>query len=184
MKIPAKLFRLSGFTMLLLACTAVEPPNVEPGEQSGDAELVFSSLEVDQTNLGTIRINGYDRHFSVTFPTSYDVGEPYPVVLFFHGCICRPAATDETVLKYDWSRIERISSSSRCPPFPRRNRSFRKRLKEAEPAVCGSGMKASSQSVTISCSFIRCSKDYSRRQISKLIRKTSLGSGIHQEQSF
>jgi len=25
-------------------------------------------LEVDQTNRGTININGYDRHFSVTFP--------------------------------------------------------------------------------------------------------------------
>lgn len=108
MNIAAKLFRLSGFTMLLLACTVVEPPNVEPGEESGDAELVFSSLKIDQTNLGTIRINGYDRHFSVTFPTSYDSGETYPVVLFFHGCICRPEATDETVLKYlDWSpRLE------------------------------------------------------------------------------
>jgi len=103
MKTVVTLFLLSGCTMLLLACTMVEPPG-----QPDDARLVFSSLEFDQTNRGTININGYDRHFSVTFPTSYDKGETYPVVLFFHGCICRPDATDETVLRYlDWSpRLE------------------------------------------------------------------------------
>ena len=103
MNIAVRLSLLSGFTMLLLACT-----DVEPTDQPDDAKLVFSSLEFDQTNRGTISINGYDRHFSVTFPTSYDKDRPYPVVLFFHGCICRPDATDETVLRYlDWSpRLE------------------------------------------------------------------------------
>ena len=69
---------------------------------------MFSNLELDQTNRGTININGYDRHFSVTFPTSYDSAESYPVVLFFHGCMCRPDLTDETILSYlDWSpRLE------------------------------------------------------------------------------
>jgi len=103
MKIAVTLLLLSGFTMPMLACTKVEPT-----EQPDDVQLVFSSLEIDQTNRGTININGYDRHFSVTLPTSYDKGETYPVVLFFHGCICRPDATDETVLRYlDWSpRLE------------------------------------------------------------------------------
>ena len=103
MNIAVRLSLLSGFTMLLLACT-----DVESTDQPDDAKLVFSSLEFDQTNRGTISINGYDRHFSVTFPTSYDKDRPHPVVLFFHGCICRPDATDETVLRYlDWSpRLE------------------------------------------------------------------------------
>jgi len=109
MKIAVTHFLLSGFTMLLLACVQVSPEgSAESTNQPNDADLVFSSLELDQTNRGTININGHDRHFSVTFPTSYDKGETYPVVLFFHGCICRPDATDETVLRYlDWSpRLE------------------------------------------------------------------------------
>jgi len=109
MKIAATHFLLSGFTMLLLACVQVSPEgSADSTNQPNDADLVFSSLELDQTNRGTININGHDRHFSVTFPTSYDKGETYPVVLFFHGCICRPDATDETVLRYlDWSpRLE------------------------------------------------------------------------------
>ena len=109
MKIAVTLFLLSGFTMLLLACTQVSPDgSVEPTTQPDDAKLVFSSLDIDQTNRGTININGYDRHFSVTFPTSYNNEEAYPVVLFFHGCRCRPTFTDETILSYlDWSpRLE------------------------------------------------------------------------------
>ena len=109
MKIAVTLFLLSGFTMLLLACTQVSPDgSVEPTTQPDDAKLVFSSLDIDQTNRGTININGYDRHFSVTFPTSYNNEEAYPVVLFFHGCMCRPTFTAETILSYlDWSpRLE------------------------------------------------------------------------------
>ncbi len=78
--------------------------NVEPRNQPNDTELVFSSLELGQTNRGTVNINGYDRHFSVTFPTSYDNNVAYPVVLFFHGCMCRPDLTDEAILRYlDWA---------------------------------------------------------------------------------
>ena len=92
----AALFLLSGSMMLLPACT------------QGSPELVFSSLDIDQTNRGTVNINGYDRHFSVTFPTSYNREEAYPVVLFFHGCRCRPTVDDEAVLSFlDWSpRLE------------------------------------------------------------------------------
>ena len=119
MKTAITLFLLPGFTMLLLACTQASPdesrdsvtptPTSSPqSDTSDDAKLVFSSLELDQTNRGTININGYDRHFSVTFPTSYNNEEAYPVVLFLHGCRCRPNITDETVLSYlDWSpRLE------------------------------------------------------------------------------
>ncbi len=83
--------------MLLLACT-----------QSAGAELVFPSLEPGQTNRGTIAINGYDRHFSVTLPGSYNNDVAYPAVLFFHGCMCRPDLTDEAILRYlDWApRLE------------------------------------------------------------------------------
>lgn len=71
---------------------------------SNITRLVFSSLELDQTNRGTININGYDRHFSVTFPTSYNNEDAYPVILFFHGCMCRPDLTDEAILNYlDWA---------------------------------------------------------------------------------
>ncbi len=107
MKIAVTLFLLSGFTMLLLDCTHSVTP-IAPTKQPDDAKLVFPSLEIDQTNRGTININGYDRHFSVTFPTSYNREEAYPVVLFFHGCMCRPNITDETILSYlDWSpRLE------------------------------------------------------------------------------
>jgi len=85
-------------TLFLLACTQV----------SADTNLVFSSLELDQTNRGSININGYDRHFSVTFPTAYDNSVAYPVVLFFHGCRCRPSHTEEMIKSYlDWEpRLE------------------------------------------------------------------------------
>ncbi len=113
MKTAVTLFFLSGVTMFLLACTQVstdasENGNVEPAKQPDDTKLVFSSLELDQTNRGTININGYDRHFSVTFPTSYDNSVAYPVVLFFHGCMCRPSFTEESILSYlDWKpRLE------------------------------------------------------------------------------
>ena len=92
----AAVFLLSLSMMLMPACTEVSPDD--------DTQLVFPSLEIDQTNRGTIHINGYDRHFSVTFPTSYNRAEAYPVVLFFHGCMCRPTVDDERVLSYlDWS---------------------------------------------------------------------------------
>ncbi len=88
----------------LTCCIAFAQTQSEPD----DTKLVFSSLEADQTNRGTININGYDRHFSVTFPTSYNDSATYPVVLFFHGCMCRPSFTKETILSYlDWSpRLE------------------------------------------------------------------------------
>jgi len=93
MKIVAALLLLSGFTMLSLAYT----------QASDDAKLEFSSLELDQTNRGSININGYDRYFSVTFPTSYDNSAAYPVVLFFHGCMCRPSFTEQAIKGYlDW----------------------------------------------------------------------------------
>ena len=96
----AAVLLLSLSMMLMPACTEVSPDD--------DTQLVFPSLEIDQTNRGTIHINGYDRHFSVTFPTSYNRAEAYPVVLFFHGCMCRPTVDDERVLSYlDWSpRLE------------------------------------------------------------------------------
>jgi poly(3-hydroxybutyrate) depolymerase len=108
MKNAVTLFLLSGVMVLLLACTQVPPDEngngiVEPTKQSDDAKLVFSSLEFDQTNRGSININGYDRHFSVTFPTAYDKDKAYPVVLFFHGCMCRPSHTEEIIKSYlDW----------------------------------------------------------------------------------
>jgi predicted esterase len=101
-----------GFVSLpALGCEAQGDEGVvEPPGQSDDAPLVFESLAVDQTNRGTININGYDRHFSVTFPTSYDSGVPNPVVLFFHGCMCGGAVTDETVLSY-------LDSKPRLDPY-------------------------------------------------------------------
>ena len=103
----AAIFLLSGSMMLLPACSRVSPdesrdsgtPTPASSSQSGDAELVFSSLDIDQTNRGTVNINGYDRHFSVTFPTSYNRDDAYPVVLCFHGCMCRPTVSDEGVLR-------------------------------------------------------------------------------------
>ncbi len=77
--------------------------SAESTQQVRDSELVFSELDINQTNRRTININGYDRHFSVTFPTSYDHTVSYPVVLLFHGCMCRPSFTDEMILSYlDW----------------------------------------------------------------------------------
>ena len=109
MKNAITLLLLSWFTMLLLACNQVSPIEsnkeiVEATKPSDDAKLVFSNLYHNQTNHGTISINGYDRHFSVTFPPSYDVKKKYPVILFFHGCICRPEHTKERILSYlNWS---------------------------------------------------------------------------------
>ena len=107
---------LSGSMMLLPACTqrltdesrGSKTPTPVSSSQSDDAELVFSSLDIDQTNRGTVNINGYDRHFSVTFPAAYNREKAYPVVLFFHGCRCRPTVDDEAVLSFlDWSpRLE------------------------------------------------------------------------------
>ena len=106
MKTAVSLFSLSGVTMLLLACTQVSTDAGENGRE--DTKLEFSSLELDQTNRGSININGYDRHFSVTFPTAYDKNKAYPVVLFFHGCMCRPDFTEESILSFlDWKpRLE------------------------------------------------------------------------------
>lgn len=76
---------------------------VEPANQPGDTKLAFSSLEIGQTNRGTININGYDRYFSVTFPSLYERNLAYPVVLFFHGCMCRPGLTEQDITSYlDW----------------------------------------------------------------------------------
>jgi len=108
MKNAVKLLLLSGFMVLLLACTQESTDESEngvvaPAKQSDDTKLKFSSLELDRTNRGSININGYDRHFSVTFPTSYDKNKAYPVVLFFHGCMCRPSHTEEIIKSYlDW----------------------------------------------------------------------------------
>ena len=72
-----------------LGCEApIDNGRVESAETQSDTKLVFSTLEIGSTNRGTIDINGYDRHFSVTFPTSYNSEVAYPVVLFFHGCMC------------------------------------------------------------------------------------------------
>ncbi len=92
-----------------LGCKSLfDEGTVESTEQPNDTELVFSKLEIEKTNRGTININGYDRHFSVTFPTSYNNDVAYPVVLFFHGCMCRPDIREETILSYlDWKpRLE------------------------------------------------------------------------------
>ena len=63
-------------------------------------DLAFSNLPIGQTNRGTIDINGHTRHVSVTFPTSYDNAKTYPVVLYFHGCMCKPEYTKEDILGY------------------------------------------------------------------------------------
>ncbi len=95
---------IAAYTVAFAGCAQSDNGNVEPAKQPDDTKLVFSSLELDQTNRGTININGYDRHFSVTFPTSYDNSVAHPVVLFFHGCMCRPDFTDEAILNYlDWA---------------------------------------------------------------------------------
>jgi len=88
----------------LTCCSAFAQPQPE----ADDTKLVFSSLELGQTNNGTININGYDRYFSVTFPASYNNDVASPVVLFFHGCMCRPDFTEEAILGYlDWApRLE------------------------------------------------------------------------------
>ncbi|HEY5622645.1 MAG TPA: hypothetical protein VIV14_02715 [Gammaproteobacteria bacterium] len=102
------LVSIAACTVPFSAWTQNDNGYIDPGNPPDDTELVFSSLEHDQTNRGTIRINGYDRHFSITFPNSYDSRLAYPVVLFFHGCMCRPDLTDDDILSYlDWSpRLE------------------------------------------------------------------------------
>jgi poly(3-hydroxybutyrate) depolymerase len=94
---------IAAYIMAFAASAQSDNGNIEPTKQSDATKLVFSSLELDQTNRGSININGYDRHFSVTFPTSYDNSVAYPVVLFFHGCMCRPSHTEEIIKSYlDW----------------------------------------------------------------------------------
>ena len=89
---------IAAYSVVFAAWAQAQSDNVadEPSKQGDDSKLVFSSLELDQTNRGTININGYDRHFSVTFPASYNNEDAYPVVLFFHGCMCRPDFTEES----------------------------------------------------------------------------------------
>ena len=53
----------------LTCCSALAQTQSEPD----DAKLVFSSLEVDQTNRGTININGYD-FAPVTTPENVLIG--------------------------------------------------------------------------------------------------------------
>ena len=94
---------IAAYIVAFAASAQSDNGNIEPTKQSDDTKLVFSSLELGQTNRGSININGYDRHFSVTFPTSYDNSVAYPVVLFFHGCMCRPSHTEEIIKSYlDW----------------------------------------------------------------------------------
>ncbi|MDZ7684505.1 MAG: hypothetical protein U5O39_05465 [Gammaproteobacteria bacterium] len=111
------LFHLSVLAMLLSGCAGesgndIDAPEssdkVESTEQAEKAELELPDLAFDKTNRGTVTINGYERHFSVTFPSAYSPDEAYPVVLFFHGCRCRPEMTREDILDYlDWSpRLE------------------------------------------------------------------------------
>lgn len=70
---------------------------------SAQSSLDLSDLAVGQTSRKAIEVNGYDRHFSITLPTSYDTESSYPAVLFFHGCMCRPTHTEELILSYlDW----------------------------------------------------------------------------------
>ena len=104
----ASLAASAACTVAFSAWSQSDTGTVEPTTQPDNSTLVFSSLELDQTNRGTINVNGYDRHFSVTFPTSYDNDVAYPVVLFFHGCMCRPDFTEEAILSYlDWApRLE------------------------------------------------------------------------------
>lgn len=113
MKTFLSLLVLPGVVVSLLACAQMSPPEdgnktVESARKTSDSKLVFSSLELNQTNRGTININGYDRYFSVTFPTSYDRTVAYPVVLFFHGCMCRPGLSEQEIKSYlDWDpRLE------------------------------------------------------------------------------
>ncbi len=59
MKTAATRILQSGFTMLLLGCAQVSPERIaKPTNPPDDAKLVFSSLEADQTNRGTISIDG------------------------------------------------------------------------------------------------------------------------------
>ena len=113
---------IATYTVSFSAWAQNDNGNVEPKNQPNDTELVFSSLELDQTNRGTIDINGYDRHFSVTFPTAYNNDVAYPVALFLHGCMCRPDFTDEAILNYlDWApRLESRVSPCCCWLAPRR----------------------------------------------------------------
>ena len=74
-------------------------------------DLKFSNLSIGLTDKGTVDINGYTRHFFVTFPTSYDNAKTYPIVLYFHGCICKPEYTKEDILGY----LDRIPDPTMDP---------------------------------------------------------------------
>jgi poly(3-hydroxybutyrate) depolymerase len=119
MKAVVILLLLAALTMISLACAQESPGEndngiVESSKQSENTKLEFSSLALDQTNRGTVNINGYVRHFSVTFPTSYDKNKAYPAVLFFHGCMCSPSHTEEHIKSYlDWDpRLESYKDDS------------------------------------------------------------------------
>ncbi|MBI80088.1 MAG: hypothetical protein CMQ51_06665 [Gammaproteobacteria bacterium] len=106
---------LSFVAISFSACSDIELESDRPNnslESAISEKLEFSSFDINSTNRGTIKINGFDRHFSVTFPTSYDSNKSYPVVLFFHGCMCRPDFTEESILSYlDWApRLESYKS--------------------------------------------------------------------------
>ena len=100
---------LSFVAISFSACSDIEFESDRPNnslESAISEKLEFSSFDINSTNRGTIKINGFDRHFSVTFPTSYDSNKSYPVVLFFHGCMFGPAFTEETIISYvGWGPI-------------------------------------------------------------------------------
>ena len=52
---------IAAYTVSFSAWAQNDNGNVEPKNQPNDTELVFSNLELDQTNRGTVNINGYDR---------------------------------------------------------------------------------------------------------------------------
>lgn len=91
-------------SFLLIACSNEVEETTPSGSDSPPPSL-FTNLSTNETNLKTISINGYDRHFSITFPISYNKDLSYPVVLFFHGCMCRSDFTDESILSYlNWEQ--------------------------------------------------------------------------------
>ena len=64
---------IAAYTVAFSAWAQSDRGIVEPTKQPDDAKLVFSSLEVDQTNRGTININGYD-FAPVTTPENVLIG--------------------------------------------------------------------------------------------------------------
>jgi len=67
---------IAAYTVAFAACAQSDNGDVEPAIQPDDTKLVFS----------------------------YDNTVAYPVVLFLHGCMCRPSFTDEAILNYlDWA---------------------------------------------------------------------------------